>query len=256
MVDDILRWGAAGANAVTGHSANKASKEMMRRQAQTIQLQNQNFLAAQPYFKQALERAAMYAGLGDGVSQGANGNFQLGAQPGQNFGMGGNWGNREDQLRLQAAEEDINRQAKMRGDQMRFQFGRAGLNQGALGANLARNQAGALQQYGQFRRGLAIDAGQEQERRMQALQNLIAQGFGQGSQAAAGFGQQAGQYGQQAAGAFQGIGNILQQQQYMQALRGMPQPGATASAGLPVATSQPMWARDPRQQPNWWDNIG
>jgi hypothetical protein len=87
----------------------------------------------------------------------------------QNFGLGGDWGDRTDQLRLMQAEEDINRRQRMAGNQLRFNSGRQGLNEGAMGANLARLAGQGQRDYGQFRRGLAINAGQEQERRLAQL---------------------------------------------------------------------------------------
>lgn len=223
----ILSGVGGFASLLGGRSASNASKEQSRRQAQLLEMQGQNFRAAQPYYQQALQQASQYAGLGLGAPD---------AQGRQHFGLGGNWGNQEDQLRLQQAEEDINRRQQMQSNQLRFQAGRSGLNEGALGANLARNAAQGQQQYGQFRRGLAINAGQEQERRLQALQQLIGQGFGQGSQAAAGYGQQAGMYGQQAQQSFGDLGNILQQFQYQRNLG--QQPGFGGS------------------KPKWWEGNG
>jgi hypothetical protein len=211
--------GAAGAigSFLGGRSAAKSQKEMARRQAQTIQMQNQNFRQAQPYFQQALQQAANYAGLGgDGLRQTGESQFQM--LGGQRAGLGGNWGNREDQLRLQQGEEDINRRQQMTLNRLRFMLGQRGVAEGSQAAALGRAAAQGPQEFGQFRRGLAINAGQEQERRMQALQQLIAQGFGQGSAASAGYGQQAGMYGQQAAGANQDLGNILQQYMYQRNL--------------------------------------
>lgn len=240
-----LAVGGSVANLFQGGGAAKAEKEMRRRQAQTIQLQNQNFLAAQPYFKQALDQAAMYAGLGDGVTRGADGSYQLGAMPGQRpGGLGSSWGNREDQLRLQAAEEDINRRQQQAANWARFQQGRAGISEGAQSATLGRIASQGQQDYSRFRRDLEINAVAERERRMAALQNLIAQGFGQGSQAAAGFGQQAGAYGQQAASAFGNINNIIQQYQFQRALQGLPQPTQQPAGGVlgtPTPTSAPSW---------------
>jgi hypothetical protein len=116
-------------------------------------------------------------------------------------------------------------------NRLRFQLGRAGIAEGSQASALARNAQQGQQEFGQFRRGLAINAGQEQERRMQALQQLIAQGFGQGSQAVAGYGQQAGMYGQQAQSAFGGLGNIIQQMEYMKMLRNLPSGGVDLRSG-------------------------
>jgi hypothetical protein len=104
--------------------------------------------------------------------------------------------------------------AKAQKEQSRRQAQLLDMHEGAMGANLARLAGQGQQEYGQFRRGLAINAGQEQERRLAALQNLISQGFGQGSQAAAGYGQQAGMYGQQANQNYSDLGSLFQNYQY------------------------------------------
>lgn len=246
-----LTAGAAVLDFFGGRSAAKSQKEMARRQAQTIQLQNQNFLAAQPYYRQALEQAARFAGLGGGVTQGANGNFQLGGVPGT-----AGYGSPEDRLRFQTAEEDINRAEKMRRNQLLNQYARLGINQGAQAAGLARNASLAQQQLGQFRRQQAINAPLEQQQRLAFLQNLISQGFGQGSQAAAGFGQQAGMYGQQANQAFGDLGNLVQNYQYQNMLAKLQNPAqpALGGGGYPGPTSTAPWAK-PGYQPNWWDQI-
>jgi hypothetical protein len=222
-IGQILGGAGAVGSLLGGLAANKASKEMSRRQAQGIQMQNQNARLTQPYFQQALQQAANYANLGnaDGVSQTGDSRFRL----------GGNWGNEQDQLRLQQAEEDIARRQMLNANRLRFQLGRAGIAEGSQASALARNAQQGQQEFGQFRRGLAINAGQEQERRMQALQQLIAQGFGQGSQAVAGYGQQAGMYGQQAQSAFGGLGNIIQQMEYMKMLRNLPSGGVDLRSG-------------------------
>jgi hypothetical protein len=241
-----LEWLGIGANAIQGHSANKAQKEKTRRESQLLDMANQNYRQTQPYFQQGLQQAAMFAGLGDGVTRGASGNFQLGAMPGQRpGGMGSGWGTPEDQLRFQAAEEDINKAAMQRANQLRFQMQRMGLNEGAIGANLGRNASAAQQQLGQFRRGLAIDAPAEQARRLQALQQFIGMGFGQGSQAMSGYGQQAGQFGQQANQAYGNLGGILQNNQYQQML-----------GGLQPSGPKPRWWEGDQRSSNYGGGLG
>jgi hypothetical protein len=79
-IGQILGGAGAVGSLLGGLAANKASKEMSRRQAQGIQMQNQNARLTQPYFQQALQQAANYANLGnaDGVSQTGDSRFRLG----------------------------------------------------------------------------------------------------------------------------------------------------------------------------------
>jgi hypothetical protein len=219
-IGEIRGLGGALFGGIQGQSQARASKELLRRQSQLADLQNQTYRQTVPYYQQALGAAANYAGLGqDGVTQGANGHFQLGGMPGQqNFGIGGNWGSREDQLRLMQAEEDINRRQKIAGNQLRFNSNRMGLNEGAVGANLARLAGQGQQEYGQFRRGLAINAGQEQQQRLAQLQSLLGFGLGQGSQAQGVYGAQGALAAQQAGQSFAGLGNAVQNYQYMNSL--------------------------------------
>ncbi len=222
----IAAAGAIG-NFFTGRSAAKAQKEMMRRQGQMIGMQNQNFRAAQPYWEPMLQEAARRAGLqtSPGVTQTGANQFSLsptGTNNRAQFGSGGQWGSYEDQLRLRQEEEGINRWLREQGSRLANQAGMQGLGEGTRAAMLRGMQSDAGQQYGQFRRGLAINAGQEQERRMETLRQMLGMGFGQGSQASSGYGQQAGVYGQQAAQANAGLGNIAQQYMYGQALQNRP----------------------------------
>jgi hypothetical protein len=221
--------GGAFANLLSGRSAANAQKEQMRRQAQTIGMQNQNFRAAQPYWEPLLQQYAARAGLqtSPGVTQTGANQFSLsptGTNNRAQFGMGGQFGSYEDQLRLREEEEGINRWLREQGSRLAHQAGLQGMGEGTRAAMLRGIQSDAGQQYGQFRRGLAINAGQDQERRMAQLQQLLGMGFGQGSQAAAGYGQQAGVYGGQAAAANQGLGNIVSNWQYMNALQQGQQP--------------------------------
>lgn len=211
-VNEAVALGGGLVNAITGRSAAKASKEMMRRQAQTIQLQNKNFLAAQPYFQQLMQAYAGRAGIGlaPGLTQTGANTFRA-TTPGR---LGSNYGSPEDQLRMSAAEEDVNRYFQQQANQLRHRLGQGAGAEAAL-ARLGSQQA---QQLAGFRRQLAIEAPREEERRMANLMQLIGMGFGQGTQAAAGFGQQGAQYGQQAAAANQGLGNIVQQYMYQNTL--------------------------------------
>jgi hypothetical protein len=100
--------------------------------------------------------------------------------------------NPADVFRMQQAEEDINRLANQRGQMLQYRLGQQGIgNSATAGAALGRNEQDALTQLANFRRGLAMNAGTEQERRVQQL--LAAMGIGQsaGGQASSIFGQNA-----------------------------------------------------------------
>lgn len=232
-VDDAIAGAGVVGNFVTGRSAANAQKEAMRRQAQLIQRQTQTYAQAQPAYNQLLQQYMANAGLGPsaGVTQQAPGQFGL-QNRSQQFGLGGGFGSYEDQLRLQGAQEDIARHQMQGANQLRFQLGQRGLADASIGAALGRNAALGQQQYGQFRRQLAIQAPQEQERRMAALQGLIGMGFGQGGAASAGYGQQAGVYGNQANQAYNAIGGIAQNWQQQNALQNyMNQYGVNPAGG-------------------------
>lgn len=214
--------GAAGlvGNYFAGASAANAQKEAMRRQAQLVARQGQLFSQAQPLYQPLLQKYAEAAGL----------NQQTTGQLRPGFGVGGAYGSLQDQERLRAAEEQIGQHQQQQANQLRFQLGNRGIADASIGAALARNAQQGQGEYNQFRRGLALAAPQEQYQRLGTLQNALGLGFGQGGQAAQGYGQQAGQYGQQAAQNFGNIGNILQQYQYMKALKNYgQQPGGQAS---------------------------
>lgn len=226
----ILTGVTAGAGLIEGQSANKASKEMMRRQAQLIQKQGQTYGQAQQYYQPLLQQYANQAGLGGDLQQVGEGHFA--SNPSRaGFGLGGHYGSYEDQLRLKGAQSDIAHHTMAGANQLRHQLGGMGIADASIGAALARNQQAGDQQFGQFRRGLAINAQAEQERRLQVLQNALQLGFGQGGQASAGYGQQAGVYGNQANQAYAGVGNALQNYGYMRGLGGYGQQGGYGSEG-------------------------
>lgn len=237
-VDPALAGVGALGSFFTGRSAAKASKEALRRQAQLIGKQSNLFGQTAPYYQALLGAAAQNIGLGAGPQgQGVNeyGNAYSPYQPGnltgvRSEGYGGqqpvlqgqqNYGGLtpEDNLRLKAAEEDINRQAQHNANQLRFNANLSGLNTGAVGAGLARNEQEALRNYAQFRRGLAIQAPEMQQQRLANFANLLSPGFGLGSAASAGYGQQGALYGNQANQAFAGVGQALQNYQYQRNLR-------------------------------------
>jgi len=208
-VNEAIGLGGGLANAITGRSAAKSQKEYMRRLSQGADLSNQLFRKSMPLYEQTLQDYAQRAGIGTpGVQKTGEGQYRV-TPPDRQFGMGGNYGNQEDQLRLQAAEEQINDYFRQQANQLRHgSQGGAGLQAGL--ARLAGQQG---EQYAGFRRNLAINAGQEQERRLQGLQQMLGFGLGQGGAAQAGYANLAGQYGQQAAAANQGLAGILQNYQ-------------------------------------------
>jgi hypothetical protein len=209
-------------NLIGGLSAAKAQKEYSRRMAQGVQMQNELFRQAQPYYQQLLQAAAQRAGIG---GQGYGPGGVTGEVDRRQFGLGGQYGSVEDQLRLGQAQEDIERYYQQQANQARHKMGATGLMASGLGARLASDQA---RDYAGFRRGLALNAGQEQERRLGELRNLMGMGFNQGSQAIGGYGQLGAQYGQQANQAFAGLGAGLQNWQHMNALRRYgPQPAGS-----------------------------
>jgi hypothetical protein len=242
---------AAGAlgNFFAGRSAAKASKEQMRRQNQILQRQGQLFASSQQYYPGLLQAGAQYAGLG-GMPGAPNSQQQTNA-------YGKEWGDNSDQLRLRAAEEDIRKRQMLQAQQLRHQLGGAGVADASIGAALGRNQQQGQQQYGEFRRGLAINAGAEMDRRRQGFLGQLGTGFGMGGQAAAGFGQQGAQYGQQADQAYGGLGNILSQYMYQRTLGQQPGLGGTADTYDGPATSPTLGTPDYyKRRQNWWENPG
>jgi hypothetical protein len=230
--------GAAGVigNYITGNSAANAQKEAARRQAQLIQLQAQNFKTAQPAYGQLVQAYAQRAGLGQPAGQGV--------------GPGGVFGTPEDAARFRAFEEFNNRSALQNQNRLSHDLANRGIASGSLAAAFAQNERARQGATSNFGRQLQIMAPQEQERRLGLLQNAVGMGFGQGGAASAGYGQQAGMYGQQAAGAFGNINNIAQQYMYGRQLG--QQPPVTADIyGLPNITpeeAQPAYYADLP----WW----
>lgn len=212
------------ANFLGGRSASRKQNDLMGAQRRLINQQAQSYAATQPYYLQTLQQLAANAGLNQspGVMQRGTNHFALGASAGDDrgeFGLGGGYGSRGTQLRLRAAEDDIGRLAALRGGNLGAQLARRGVAQGTQAAALAGNQRAAQQDYSRFRRGLAIEEDANQQQRMAQLLAALGQGFGQGSAAVGGYGQQAGIYGQQANQAFGGLGQIVQDYSQQQALQ-------------------------------------
>jgi len=216
---EAIAGGGALLNYFAGQSAQNAQKEQLRRQTQLLKKQSKLFDTAQGYYGPALAQLAGRANL-----QVAPGVVQTGVGQYRDASLGGNIGDNTDQLRLRQGEEEIEKYFRQLQNQARFRQGTPGMYASGTQARLLSDQG---QQFGQFRRGLALQAGQEQERRLGLLQNALGAGFGMGGQAAQGFGQQGAMYGQQAQQAFGDIGNIIAQYQYMQALQQQRPPVAT-----------------------------
>ncbi len=95
----------------------------------------------------------------------------------------GVFGQGADALRFQQAEEDINDASRQRANLLRYRLGQQGIgNSGTMASALAQNERGAMDSLSDFRRNLAINAGGEQERRMQMIAQLLGLGQGIGTQ--------------------------------------------------------------------------
>jgi hypothetical protein len=212
------------ANYYTGASANKASKEMMRRQAQGLDLANQTYRQAMPYYGSALQQLAANAGVmrEPGVMQTGENRFSLSPSGGDDraqFGLGGGFGTRGTQLKFQAGQEAAERYARMRGNSLAGTARNRGLTEGTIGAMLGGNERAMQHNLLGFRRQLAMQEEQDQQQKLAALMAGLGPAFGQGAQAMAGYGQQAGQYGQQANQAFAGMNQGVQDWSQQEALR-------------------------------------
>ena len=106
---------------------------------------------------------------------------QAGVLGGQALGVYGQ--NPADVYRLQQAEEDINRQANQRARLLQYRLGQQGIGGSGVAADALRmNEMDALRGLSDFRRQLAIGSGQEQERRLSLLMQLLGLGTAQGAQ--------------------------------------------------------------------------
>lgn len=241
--------GAVGAigSLFGGRSAQKAQKEQLRRQGDIAGQQANLFRQATPYYNALLQNYAQQLGLNvappqtitqnTGAMRSAGGlkvapvqrqvanpayaqyQQQQAAQPAQGGLLGSNWGTQADQLRLQQAEEDINRASQQRANQLRFQLGSRGIADSTIAAALAQNEARAGDEFARFRRGLAVAAPQEQTQRLGQMLGFLGPALGAGSSAAGIYGGQGALFGQQAAGNYGTIGQLAQQYAYQDALR-------------------------------------
>jgi len=132
----------------------------------------------------------------------------------------GPYNNPADRLRLLGAEENINRGLTGRQNQLSFSLGRRGLtgsNYDVAGRAALMSQA--EQQRGAFARNLAINAGQEQERRLQLLLNALNPGLGSGPAASNAYGQIGEANAAGAANISQNLGGAAQQYALLQGLQ-------------------------------------
>lgn len=196
---------------IGANSANKAANAQKNFAKKQLALYDQT----SPYYTQTLQALAGNAGLGQ---------HQVPGQP-NIYGNVSNdqlgvYNNPADRLRLLGAEEDINKGLLSRQNQLSAGLGRRGLtgsNYDVAGRAALLSQAN--QQRGQFGRNLAINAGQEQERRLQLLLNALNPGLGAGPAASNTYGQLGANAANTAAGINQGLGGAAQQYALLQGLQ-------------------------------------
>jgi hypothetical protein len=129
--------------------------------------------------------------------------------------------------RMNQVNEQIGHQYHNAQDQLSFGLGRRGLAGSSMDvAGRAALLANANQQRAGFERQQVINQPMEFERRLGLLGNALNPGLGAGQLAGSTFGQQAGMYGQQAAGADQNLGQSIQNFMLYNALRSAQQQGA------------------------------
>ena len=145
----------------------------------------------------------------------------------------------EDRLRLQQAQEDIDKQLARQQSVLGQRLGRQGIGGSTLAAAQTQTAQNAMDQFANFRRQLAIQAGMEQERRRQELLGAIGPGFGGAGTSASIYGQLGNQAQQQVASAGAGLGGIMGQlTQYLLAKQyGGYNPKTPPIAGAPSVTT-------------------
>lgn len=183
---------------IGGIKSGKAAKSAANAQAGIAKTQQDLFHQTIPYYQDLLQKVQGYAGtLGQGT-----------------------YGNPQDQLRLQQANQNINQNLGRAQDQLSFGLGRRGL----AGSNLdvagrAALLANSENQRSGFERQLALQAPMEYERRLGLLANLMNPGLGMGQLAGSTFGQQAQNFGAQAGQAGANLGSSIQNFMMYDALR-------------------------------------
>lgn len=209
----------AGANLLGGMGSAKASKELLRRQAQYADMQNQLFRSVQPQYQALLAEYAKAAGIGPG----APALNQYGLSP-------------QEEMQLRMADEDISRRQMGQGNQLRFQLGQRGIANSSIGAALARNSLAGQLEYGRLRRGLTINAPNVHLQRLASYMQALQPAFASGGQAANIYGQQGQYMGNQSAQSFAGLENTIQQYKYGQQLKRLGAGGYGGGGGITDAS--------------------
>ncbi len=182
------------------------------------------FLSGQAGLPYQQTAQATRAGVPGFLGAGATGPAPVAAAPEGLGGIGnqalGIYGqNPADVYRFRQAQDEIDRQNQAGQSQLSFALGRQGAGSATTSAALAQAEQGRLTRLEEFRRGLAINAQQEQERRVGALLAALGVGMGQGNAAAGIFGGQANLAAGQGAAAGGALGDFLQSWLLYQALR-------------------------------------
>ena len=192
----------------------------------------------QPGF--GMPQAPQQASPGTGLPQG------MGGIPDQALGIYGT--NPADVYRFRQAQDDIDRQNMAGQQQLSYTLGRQGAGPATTSAALAQAENQRQTRLEEFRRGLAINQGQEQERRVGALLAALGVGMGQGQAAAGIFGNQAQLAAGQGAAAGGALGDFLSSWLLYQALR-RQQGGGNAEVTPDILGS---WSYPHRPGGNVW----
>jgi hypothetical protein len=201
----------------TGSKLNKQGQRYLGQAGNIAQGQQGLFNTAVPAQQDLLNFYRNYA-TGGGLYHNptANGQQQLGASNSQ-LGI---FNDPADALRLSQANEDINRFAKGNARNLQSDLGMRGVASATRDAVLGQNRLSALQDYGNFRRQLAINAPHEQAARMgQLAQYGIQPGLGAGQEAAGLYSSLGGSYLGQGQSYNQGIGQTIGNLGYLDALK-------------------------------------
>ncbi len=264
-----LGIGAIGglAGLVSGSGAATKQKQILGYQRQIAEQQRNLMNYAVPQEKSALDQYASMIGMpgsqsltgygnassivgqGDtgyghasGVAPGGTATYQNQFTPGpQNGYLMGPYAQQAYRLRSAAAEQNLQHQTQNQDQNLEFQARQMGLSTGSTAAALAREHQQNLQQYGDFQRNLAINAGQQEQQNLQNYMAMLNPGMGMGGQAANIYGQQAATYGNQAQQGFgaagQALGNMAQYYQMQPYLNQMAQAGMNPYASSLMTTN-------------------
>lgn len=241
---------ALGAMSLFGQNqAAKAQKDAARPAKTIAGMQKNLFAQTQPYYAPILQLLAQRAGVqmpggglpplakgGTGTTPGGPGpagsltpHLPMGttAMPENQLGI---FGQGEDRLRFAQAEEELERIRRQRNAELLLGLTRQGAGAATTSAALARNEGQYQEGLADFRRNLAINAGDEQARRAQALLSALSPGFGLGQSAAGILGDQAGLAANRANAMGQATGDALSNYLLYQAMR-RQQPAAPPAGG-------------------------